>query len=143
MEEAKALRNITFARRQQFLIGNDPDLAIEIGADGVHFRRDAALVEPKLWRRRCPDWLITMAGIKSGNYTGNLDVLDGLFISSVFDSQSPSAGNPIGIKQFSNITKALKVPVFALGGITAANAHELAGSGAAGLAGVSGFVPRT
>ncbi len=141
--EAKALRRITFKRRQQFLIGNDPKLAIETGADGVHFARDAAVADSALWRTRCPDWLITMAGIKSGDYTGDLDVLDGLFVSSVFESQSPSAGGAIGLKRFSNSVKALKAPVFALGGITAANAHELAGSGAAGLAGVSGFAPRT
>ncbi len=141
--EAKALRHITFERRQQFLIGNDPDLAIEVGADGVHFRRDAAVRDPALWRTRCPDWLITMAGIKAGDYRGGLDVLDGLFVSPVFDSQSPSAGDPIGLKRFSNSVKTLKAPVFALGGITAANAHELAGSGAAGLAGISGFAPRT
>jgi len=134
--DAEALRQITFTRGQQFLIGDDPELAIEVGADGVHFRRDNALVEPTLWRQRCPDWVISMAGIKSGNYIGNLSVLDGLLISSVFASQSPSAGEPIGVEGFTQKTRDLPVPIFALGGINKDTAPKLLGSGAAGIAGI-------
>ncbi len=134
--DAEALRQVTFARGQQFLIGNDPDLAMDVGADGVHFRRDALLTAPKLWRQRCPNWLISVAGIKSGNYTGDLSVLDGLLVSSVFASQSPSAGKPIGAERFSQIAKDLPVPIFALGGINKETAPKLLGSGAAGIAGI-------
>jgi len=130
---------MTFERRQQFLIGNDPDLAIKVGADGVHFRRDSALTAPTLWRRRCPDWLITMAGVKNGDYSGDLSVLDGLLVSSIFESQSPSAGEPIGIGALKTQVQALPVPVFALGGINAGTAKRLIGTGAAGLAAIGGF----
>ena len=138
--DAEALRRLTFERGQQFLIGDDPKLAIEVGADGVHFRRDAKVEAPALWRRRCPDWIISMAGLKSGTYQGSLSVLDGLLISSVFPSNSPSAGKPIGIAGLRNAVQNIEAPVFALGGITGHNAHELAHSGAAGLAGISGFI---
>ena len=124
--DAEALRQITFARgNQQFLIGADPQLALEVGADGVHFRRDAKLEAPALWRRRCPDWLISMAGIKSGDYEGDLSVLDGLLVSSVFPSESPSAGEPIGISGLQTAVQNLGVPVFALGGINAKTAPKL------------------
>lgn len=140
---AEALRQITFARGQQLLIGNDPELAITCGADGVHFRRDPAVAEPVLWRRHCPDWIITMAGIKSGDYvsdyTGNLSVLDGLLVSSVFESDSASAGDPMGIEKLQLIAKALPVPVIALGGINSNTAPQLIGSGVAGIAGVGGI----
>ena len=134
--DAESLRQITFQREQQFLIGDDPELAIAVGADGVHFRRDAKLSAPILWRQRCPDWLISMAGIKSGDYQGALSVLDGLLVSSVFPSQSPSAGAPIGLKEFTQRVKNLTVPVFALGGISKDTAPKLLGSGAAGIAGI-------
>ena len=134
--EAKALRQITFKRGQQLLIGDDPELAIEVGADGVHFRRDANVEAPALWRQRCPDWLISMAGIKSGEYRGNISVLDGLLISSVFPSQSPSAGEPIGVQAFTQKARSLPVPVFALGGVNRETAAKLIGSGAAGIAGI-------
>lgn len=134
--DAESLRHITFKREQQFLIGDDPKLAIDIGADGVHFRRDAGLEAPTLWRQRCPDWIISMAGIKSGGYTGDLSVLDGLLISSVFPSQSPSAGQPMGVQNFISKVASLPAPLFALGGITKENAPELLHSGAAGIAGI-------
>lgn len=138
--DAESLRQITFERGQQFLIGDDPELAIEIGADGVHFRRDAKVEAPTLWRHRCPDWIISMAGLKSGTYQGSLSVLDGLLISSVFPSESPSAGTPIGIAGLRSAVQNIEAPIFALGGITAHNAHELEHSGAVGLAGISGFI---
>ena len=134
--DAKALRQVTFERGQQLLIGADPKLAIEVGADGVHFRRDAKVELPTLWRQRCPDWLISMAGIKSGNYAGDLSVLDGLFISSVFPSQSSSAGQPIGVQNFANKVASLAAPIFALGGINKNTAPKLLSSGAAGIAGI-------
>jgi len=134
--DAEALRHVTFDRGQQFLIGDDPALAIEVGADGVHFRRDANLAEPTLWRQRCPDWIISMAGLKSGEYQGKLSVLDGVLVSSVFPSQSSSAGDPIGVGRFAQIVEALPVPVFALGGVNKETAPKLIGSGAAGIAGI-------
>lgn len=135
-EEATALRQITFAKSQQLLIGADPKLAIAIGADGVHCQRDAAMQAPKLWRQRCPDWIISMAGIKTGDYQGSLTVLDGLIVSSIFKSQSPSAGTPIGIDGLKGLTKSLPVPIFALGGVNKETAPTLINSDAAGLAGI-------
>lgn len=135
-EEAKALRQITFAKSQQLLIGADPLLAISIGADGVHFRRDAYLKAPLLWRHRCPEWIISMAGLKTGEYQADVTVLDALIVSSIFKSQSPSAGDPIGVEDLRGLTQNLPVPIFALGGVNKNTAAKLIKSGAAGLAGI-------
>jgi len=134
--DAEALRQVTFERGQQLLIGADPELAVEVGADGVHFRRDAKLKLPTLWRQRCPDLLISMAGIKSGDYTGDLSLLDGLLLSPVFPSQSPSAGETMGVQRFKEKMQSLPAPVFALGGVNQDTAPKLLGSGAAGIAGI-------
>lgn len=139
--EADTLRQVSFERGLQFLIGHDPELAIAVGADGVHFRRDAELRAPMLWRQNCPDWLITMAGLKGEqDYTGDLSVLDGLFISSVFYSKSPSAGDPIGVDALTEICRELSVPVFALGGVNPRTVQKLENTGAAGLAGIDGLL---
>ncbi len=138
---AEQLRGVTFEREQQFLIGHDPELAIKVGADGVHFRRDASLLAPTLWRKNCPEWIITMAGLKGEqDYHADLSVLDALFISTVFYSKSPSAGNPIGIQELTSIAQKLDVPIIALGGINDRTAHKLLGSGATGLAGIEGLL---
>ena len=67
-------------------------------------------------------------------------MLDGIIISSVFSSKSPSAGIPIGIEGLKRAVETLDVPVFALGGVNAQTAPDLIGSGAAGFAGVSGLI---
>ena len=142
---AAQLRELTFARGQQLLIGNDPELALDCGADGAHFTRGADLAAPTLWRARCPDWLITMAGIKGEagemgiegyiDYSGDLCVLDGLMISPIFASSSPSAGTPIGVQKLLSITALLGAPIYALGGVNARTAEALTGCGLSGLAG--------
>ena len=139
-DQAQLLRDITREQGRQFLIGNDPELADAIGADGVHFSRDAALSGPITWRAKHPDWIITMAGLKEGAYLAPLDSLDALFISSVFPSRSPSAGKPIGVTGLERRSAALPVPIFALGGIDAATAPQLFGSGISGLAAIEGLI---
>jgi thiamine-phosphate pyrophosphorylase len=136
LKQAQVWRQHTFAGGHHLLIGDDTDLAIQVGADGVHFRRDAALAAPALWRRRCPGWLISMAGIKEGTYSGDLSVLDGLLVSSVFKSRSPSAGTPIGAEGLRQQTQ-LDAPLFALGGIHADTINQLSDLPIAGVAGVS------
>jgi len=133
---AERLRAETFAKGHKLLVGEDVELAMAVGADGVHFRRDATLSGPRLWRERCPDWLISMAGIKTGAYAATLDVLDGLLVSSVFPSASPSAGMPIGVKGLRERAGALNVPIFALGGVNPHTVGTLAGLPIAGVAGV-------
>lgn len=143
LDEARKLREVTFEKGLQYLIGDDPELTAKIGADGVHFRRDRNPAERLLWRRRCPDWLITQAGLKSDLvYKGNYKGLDALFISSIFPSQSPSAGKPIGITKLRHITQKLDIPIIALGGIDNSTAPRLIGTGAAGLAAISGLAPK-
>ena len=136
---AKTLRTITHDNDQHLLIGNDPELAMTVKADGVHFTRDPALVQPRKWRQSQPDWIITMAGLKAGTYTASLSALDGLFVSSVFDSQSRSAGEAIGVNQLKELCQSLNAPIYALGGVTAQTAPDLIGTGAAGLAGIDGI----
>ena len=139
-KDAAALRDLTREQKRQFLIGNDPELAETLGADGVHFSRDETLRGPIKWRALKPDWILTMAGLKSGAYLAPLDSLDALFISSIFPSQSPSAGTPIGAEALRRRAQALPVPLFALGGIDAGTAPQLIGTGTAGLAAIGGLI---
>jgi len=138
---AQNLRQVTKENKQQFLIGNDPELALDVKADGVHFRRDDALIAPSVWRKHYPKWIITMAGLKDDYlaYTAPVDFLDGLFVSSVFKSESSTATKPLDVVAFKSICDTLKAPVFALGGVNTATAPKLIGSGAAGIAGIRGI----
>lgn len=134
------LRRITRDRGIQFLIGNDPDLAISCEADGVHFSRRTDGATISQWREARPDWIISAAAMKSGPDDRPLQRLDALFVSPVFASDSPSAGTPIGVKALRQLTQTLPCPVFALGGITRDNITALIGAAIAGVASIDGLV---
>ena len=139
---AKLLREVTRARGQQLLIGGgDVKLAKAVKADGVHFKRDGKLVGPQKLHTENTNMIITMAGLKGENYDAPLNCLDGVFVSAIFPSQSPSAGTPIGVSGLTAVCENLDAPVFALGGLNSSNAKNLIGSGAAGFAAISGLLP--
>ena len=56
---------------------------------------------------------------------------------AVFGSTTKTDAKPMTIAQFSEICKAVSIPVVAIGGVSASNARELAGAGMAGLCVIS------
>lgn len=137
LARAMRLRATTRARGVQLLVSGDPALALEIGADGLHFGRD--FVDGALAAKAArPGLVVTVAGAKGGRGRG-MGGLDAVLVSSVFSSRSASAGTPLGVAALKARVAASSVPVFALGGITAETAPQLLRSGASGLAAIDGF----
>ncbi|MEP1229464.1 MAG: thiamine phosphate synthase, partial [Litorimonas sp.] len=126
------------------LIGNDPDLARIVGADGVHMPRVTSASEIDKIRNQHKDWIITQAAPKADSIIDPADFntanIDALFVSPVFPSKSPSALNPIGIDALRSIAHNTSVPIYALGGISQETAPHLLKSGIAGLAAIEGII---
>lgn len=140
LETAQRLKQIAEVRGLTLLIGLDAALAEACGAHGVHLP-ERALAVPTAMRAEHPDWILTGAahgprGIVAAEALG----LDAVFLSPVFPSRSPSAGQPLGLERFSAMARAAGIPVYALGGVNAETAPRLIGSGAAGIAAVEGFL---
>ena len=132
---ARRLRDATKAEGVHLLIGLDADLAAEVGADGVHLP-ERALDRAEDLRGGRPDWLITGA-VHGTDSIARAAHVHAMVLSPVFPAGGPSASRPaLGAARFSELASAASRPVYALGGITAANAPSLLGSGACGLAGV-------
>lgn len=122
------------------LIGQDAELAEAVGADGVHLPERALAQAPGLRARR-PGWILTGAAHSAEALALAADSgLDAALLSPVFESASPSAGAPLGPAAFAALVRAARLPVYALGGVTADTAPRLLGSGAAGIAAVEGIV---
>ncbi|HZV84568.1 MAG TPA: thiamine phosphate synthase [Brevundimonas sp.] len=133
-DTALRLRAVTAARGVLLLIGLDTTLAEAVGADGVHLPERRVDLAPAVARAR-PDWLITGAA----HAGGSLDTpgLDARVLSPVFPAGGASGQTPaLGADGFQRHALASPLPVYALGGIDARNAHDLIGSGACGLAGI-------
>ena len=133
---AERLRDVTRRAGVILLIGQDADLAERVGADGVHLPERDLGRAPDL-RRHWPHWLLTGACHGEPNET---DGLDALVMSPVFPAGGASAARaPLGVEAFTARVGKSPLPVYALGGITAANVIQVAASGACGIAGVAAF----
>ena len=129
------------ARRRQltFLVGADARLAAALQADGVHLPERMAARARGLKRSR-PTWIVTCAAhSQAAIIRARRSAADGLFVSPVFATASPSAGAPLGPLRFAALVRSATLPVLALGGVNQATARRLAGSGAYGLAAVDAF----
>ncbi|MFZ1992300.1 MAG: thiamine phosphate synthase, partial [Alphaproteobacteria bacterium] len=137
---ALGLAAIACERNLTLLIGADPALAAEIKAHGVHFPRWSL-------RRRAgplPFGIVTASAHSTieANWAQAIGVT-AIFAGPVFATQSHESAQGLGPVRFSALTRALGLPVIALGGLKTANASRLLGSGAIGLGAIGALIPST
>jgi thiamine-phosphate pyrophosphorylase len=135
LEQAHMLRALCDGAHVPLIINDHLDLAIEVGAHGVHLGRDdgalsaarAALGAEKIVGVSCYNVLADALNAQAG---GADYVAFGSFFAS---SVKPGAVvAPLDLLQ--GAKRALHVPVFAIGGITLANAGQLIAAGADAVA---------
>jgi thiamine-phosphate pyrophosphorylase len=133
------LASVAAARKLIYLIGADPDLAAVVGAAGVHWP-ERMPKEASSYKRHQPQRLMTMAAHGADGLAAAKEAkADAVILGPVFASASASAGQPLGVARFTELVASIDLPIYALGGITAENARELADTGACGIAGIGVF----
>lgn len=136
--KAKAGALVRIAREHDliFLISADPELADEVGADGVHWP-ETRRQDLTHWRAKRPHWIHTTSAHNLGALkpAGNYDLV---FLSPVFNSASPSASKPHSEETLLDWIRQSSTPVYALGGVTLERLDLLISYGFSGCAGVSG-----
>ena len=129
------LRRLTDEHAALLFVNDRLDVALAIGADGVHLGPDdppvdairAAAPEGFLIGYSADDPTVARAAAQAGaNYIGC-----GTVYSTV---TKPDAGDVIGLRGLTRVVEAVDVPVVAIGGITTRRAPEVAATGAAGVA---------
>lgn len=139
LPRARRLRAIAAERGLILLIGADESLAEACGADGVHLP-EAMVAKAGTLRAAHPTWILTAAAHSLTAATRAAAAgCDAALVSTVFVSNSPSAGAPIGAEAFASLVRAAPLPVYALGGVNAQTARRLTASGAQGFAIVEGL----
>lgn len=121
-------------------INGDAELALEVGADGVHLPqgRSVALArqilgEDALIGVSAHSWDEVRAAEKAG--------ADYATLSPVFVTESkPGYGPALGLDEFERIARAVRLPLIALAGVSAANASQCLAAGAAGIAVMGGIM---
>jgi thiamine-phosphate pyrophosphorylase len=104
------------------LIADDPALATDIGAAGLHLP-EIRMREAAHWRARFPHWIITSSAHSLRALMGAAQ-LDAVFLSPVFAGHNQA--RPLTAVRAAFIAAHAPVPVYALGGVNPRNAGLLA-----------------
>jgi len=129
-------------RRQTSVIVNDrPDIALVVGADGVHMKDDGS-VASEIKSLGPADWLV---GCSVHSSSGASRVaLDGgadyILAGNVFATDSKPGKPGLGLENLRNIVTASTVPVVAVGGLSWSNISDVAGLGVRGIAAIGAFM---
>lgn len=139
LEEAKQIKELTDAYGVPLIINDRVDIALACGAAGVHVGQedlDAGTVRELLG----PDQIlgVTAKTVEQAERAEQAGA-DYLGSGAVFGSSTKKNAKPMTIEQLRQITSAVSIPVVAIGGIHAENIDQLAGTGIAGAAVVSGI----
>lgn len=114
------------------LIAGDPELALRVGADGVHWP------EQRLPALRTQEVRLVTASAHSAEGVARAQAFgaDACILAPVLPTRSSSGRRALGLFRASQIALASHVPTIALGGVNAETARLLAGRGFAGVAAV-------
>ena len=140
-EEALKLKSI--CKGAIFLINDRLDIALSVGADGLHLGGDDLpyKVARKLLGKNKIIGL-TVHSVKEARQAQKLKA-DYIGIAPVFATRTKlDAGKPKGLKLIKEIRKQVSIPIIAIGGINLTNAREVIAAGADGLCAISAVVTK-
>ncbi|MGE0741470.1 MAG: thiamine phosphate synthase [Hyphomonadaceae bacterium] len=117
------------------LIAADPALALKVGAAGVHWPERLA---PPI---RTPGFALVTAAAHGPAALSRAAAMqaDAAILGPVFATRSAAGNAPLGLFHSSQMARAARLPVIALGGVNVSTARLLSGRGFVGLAAVDGF----
>lgn len=132
---AEEVLRLTREHKAFLLINDRVDLVLAVGADGVHLRSDSL---PVAAARRLlgPHRLIGVSAHSVDEVVrAESEGADFVLLGPVYDTPSKRAyGPPIGLRPIEEATSRCRLPVMAIGGITAARIGEVRRAGASGVA---------
>ncbi|TNJ37072.1 thiamine phosphate synthase [Prosthecochloris vibrioformis] len=126
-----------------FMINERSDIALLSGAQGVHLPEEGAPLEAT--SAMIPGGIMgkSVHSVKSAS-SAEAEGADYLFFGPIYDTPLKRPyGPPQGVSMLNEVSKAVDIPVFAIGGITPETAQECLDAGAYGIAAMSLFTNRT
>jgi len=139
-ENANALRAITLNGGATFLVNDQIDLALAVGADGVHLGQD----DLPAWVARSILGKQAIIGISTHTLSEAIqaerDGADYIGFGPIFSTDTKTdAKTPVGIPAITEIAKAVRIPLYAIGGIGLPDLLQIFSAGATGVAAISAF----
>ncbi len=129
IEEAIKIKSLCKKNNALFIVNDRVDIALASNADGIHLGQTD--LDLKTARRLLGNSKII--GISANNETdianGIKDGCDYIGVGPVFKTQTKNDKKPLGVGRIKSLTKDLKIPWFAIGGINKTNIPTLKKSG--------------
>jgi len=127
------------AGNARVLVNSRLDVALAAGAHGVHL--PAGSISPKRLRGIVPAQFLIGVSTHSAEELCKAEAegADFTVLGPVFPTRSHPDAPPLGLERFGALARSVAIPVYALGGVTRANAADCIAAGAAGIAGISFF----
>lgn len=141
IEEAQEIRRVCRRAGVPFVVNDRLDVALAVDADGVHVGQDD--MPARMARRLLGEG--KLLGVSAASPEEGLramtDGADYVGASPIFATPTkPDAPHAMGVEGLRHLARAVRVPVVAIGGVSAENAGTLIAAGAAGVAVVSAVV---
>ena len=142
LREAEDMKTLAAAYHVPFIINDNVELALAIGADGVHVGQEDMEVG-KVREKLGPDKII---GVSAHSVEEAVKAeksgADYLGAGAVFSTSTKGDAGALSMETLKAICSSVSIPVVAIGGIKEENILSLKGTGVAGAAIVSGIFAR-
>lgn len=137
---ANRVRDLTLEKSASFFINDRIDLVKIVEADGVHLPEEGlspAMTRPHLANK----WIGKSVHSREAALQAEADGADFITFSPIFDTESKRGIlEPRGLAELARVASAVRIPVFALGGITPERAAACVKHGAHGVAVISSIL---
>ena len=135
--EAKKLQDICREYHVPYVVNDNVEIAIKIGADGVHVGQSDIMGRDIRALIGSDKILGISAGTVEEAIASEQAGADYIGVGAVFGTSTKKNARNMSIDRLKEIVEAVDIPVVAIGGINASNISELAGSKVDGVAVVS------
>jgi thiamine-phosphate pyrophosphorylase len=131
VERGRSTRSLCARHGVAFVVDDDVEAALMLGADGVHLGRSDEGAE----RAKDQGLLLGLSAASTAEAQAAAELADYVGAGPVWATPSkPDADPPIGLDGLRELCAAVGVPVVAIGGIDESNAADCIRAGAAGVA---------
>jgi thiamine-phosphate pyrophosphorylase len=134
VELADAASDVTY-RRASFIVNSDSEVARLSHANGLHLPEADARMAASERRQLGPErWVSRSVHSIDAARRAESEGANFVVLGTVFATQSHPDALTIGVEGVRAVCEAVSIPVLAIGGITADNAHHVIEAGATGIA---------